>query len=178
MGEAESGQKIVTSDNFAQPDPRILYFFGDAREWTRRCVEVKVHPIVPESVKALLEVARSAIAYGWFYYPLMTLGIEQCYRCLETAAKERCRRANIEVEAIQKNGQIRSHNFYHLIRALLKNNLISKEDSLRWEAARELRNDTAHPQGQHIQMPGQVVGQLNTTIQLVNRLFSQTQDCI
>lgn len=173
MSNDHSGQKAITLDNFTQPDSRILYFFRDAQVWLRRCQEPLVASEVPQNVATLLRIAQGTISYGWFYYPLLTLGAEQCSRCLEAAARERCASLGIPIEIINKKGEPRPVPFTILLSTLRKRGLMTVEDAVRWDAGRDLRNMAAHPGEQMIFTPAQALGLLETTIELINRLFEK-----
>lgn len=173
MSNDRSGQKAITAENFAQPDSRILYFFRDPEVWVRRCQEPTVASEVPQNVATLLEIAQGTISYGWFYYPLLSVGVEQCSRCLEAAARERCKSIGIAVENTDNKGNLRPMPFANLIAALRKRGLLTDEDANRWDVGRDLRNIVAHPNDQLIFTPDQVLGHLKTTIKLINRLFQR-----
>jgi hypothetical protein len=173
MSDDLDGQKAITPDNFAQPDSRILYFFSDRENWLKRCHSSVVVPQVPENVAALLRTARGTISYAWFYYPLLTLGAEQCTRCLEAAARECCKNVGIVVENTDKKGKLRPVHFGNLLAALIDRGLLTNEDAGRWDVGRDLRNMAAHPGDQMIFTPGQALGLLDTTIELINRLFAK-----
>lgn len=173
MSDDRSGQKAITPDSFAQPDPRILYVVRDPEVWLRRCHHSVVAPEVPENVATLLRIAQGTMSYGWFYYPLLTLGAEQCSRCLEAAARERCASLGIPIEIINKKGEPQPVPFTILLSTLRKRGLMTVEDAVRWDAGRDLRNMAAHPGEQMIFSPAQALGHLETTIELVNRLFEK-----
>jgi len=167
------GQKTIAKENLSLPDPRIQYFIKSSEAWVERCQLAAFPPEVPANVVNLLEVARGAIIYGWFFYPLMTLGVEQCYRCLETAARARARQLGIPTERSHKKYGVVQRSFADLVKALHQKRAIHSEDLVRWDSARDLRNIVSHPEDQMIAMPAQVVGLLDLTIGLVCRLFPQ-----
>ena len=173
MSDDLGGQKAITSDSFLEPDSRILYFVSDPESWLKRCHSSVVVPQVPENVAALLRTAQGTISYAWFYYPLLTLGAEQCTRCLEAAARERCKNFGIAVENTDKKGNPRAVHFRNLLAALIARGLLTDEDAVRWDVGRDLRNMASHPDDQMIFTPGQALGLLDTTIELINRLFAR-----
>ncbi len=172
MSDDRSGQKAITQGNFAQPDPRILYFVRDPEVWLSRCRYSVVSPQVPENVATLLRIAQGIMSYGWFYYPLLTIAAEQCSRCLEAAARERCKSVSIVVENVDKKGNVRPVAFGNLLTALKNRALLTDEEANRWDIGRDLRNFAAHPDDQMIFTPGQALGQLDTTVELINGLFA------
>jgi hypothetical protein len=44
---------------------------------------------VPEPIRELFDVARGAMIYGWFFYPLFRLGEDQLHRVVEAAVVAR-----------------------------------------------------------------------------------------
>lgn len=165
------GQKEITAANLSEADPRIQYFVRSAENWVRRCQMTCLAPEVPTDVAELLEVARGAIIYGWFYYPLLTLGVEQCFRTLETAARTRAKQLGIPTERLHRKRGPVPEKFAHLVGHLHQAGAIHSDDLLRWDAGRDLRNSVSHPGQQMIFMPGQVVSLLDDTIELISRLF-------
>jgi hypothetical protein len=116
-----------------------------------------------------LEVARGAIIYGWFFYPLGTLGTEQCWRVLEAGVRRRCQEVGIQTKRTGRDGRERDTRFSDNIEALSARKLITEQ--YRWNAIRELRNSTSHPSRQMILDPGQAQGVLEMTVSFLNELF-------
>jgi hypothetical protein len=131
-----------------------------------------VEPHVPKKVKSLVEVARASIIYGWFFYPLLTLGSEQCLRCLEAGARARCDDLGLPASRKRKDGSLLAATFNDHITQLVKAGLIAPAQEQRWTATRKLRNHSSHPTNQAIIMPSMAVATLNSCIQLLNDLFS------
>ena len=117
---------------------------------------------VPIQIHALYEVVRGAIIYGYLFYPLYTLGIEQLFRVAEAAVKEKCK----EIGAPKS---IRT--FEKRIDYLVNENVIPQEVKPTWDAVRKLRNFASHPEGQNLHPPGMVVGLLERTVNSINSLF-------
>ena len=65
-------------------------------DWARAFLNVELKEHVPEPVSDLFAIARGALLYGWFFYPLFRLGEEQLYRVVEAAAKERYRQLEVQ----------------------------------------------------------------------------------
>jgi len=92
--------KTITKDNWLDVDSIIAsgvfarFSMTDASvqpltasDWVERFLSPKLSTNVPGDVRELFEVARSAMLYGVFFYPLFTLGLEQVFRLMEAAAK-------------------------------------------------------------------------------------------
>lgn len=141
-------------------------------QWAEFFLEPTLRPEVPVEIAKLLEVARAAMMQAWFYYPLATLGMEQCYRLLETGVRLRCEAAGIATKVTAKNGRAFNTTFKKNIEALKSRNIISQLHEPRWEAIRNLRNDSSHPGRRSIFDPGQAQGALLLLVECLNEMFS------
>ena len=79
--------KRLTQTNWFEPDPtggafgEINLATGEERQmtaerWAERILAVGLSEAVPVEVRDLWEVARGVLVYGFFFYPLYTLGDE------------------------------------------------------------------------------------------------------
>jgi len=102
------------------------------------------------------------VAYGLFFYPLLTLGAEQLYRILETAAISRRR---------DLSGEKKRGNFKGTVAWLIKRKVISADHSNQWRSFIELRHAASHPAAQTIMPPGWVMGLLGTIVELINEIY-------
>ena len=118
---------------------------------------------VPEDVRRLFEVARGAMVYGYFFYPLYTLAAEQLFRVTETAITHKCK----------LSGTPKSEKFFkQKLKYLLDNGVISNSEYAQWDSVRNLRNITSHPKHQLIFTPGDAIGILENICKQVNFLFN------
>ena len=94
--------KTLTSENWLVADPastifsKVSHTDGTAtpmsgQEWLSLFLDPTLSKPVPDNVRALFEVARGSLAYGYFFYPLYTLACEQLFRVAEAAVSEKCR---------------------------------------------------------------------------------------
>lgn len=162
------GFKRITPENFAVPDISRA-FAKDQEAWIAWFSEVRLSEQVPEAIHRLFEVARGAVLYGWFYYPLLTVGHEQCFRLLEAAARA--------AESLTRSPAVTSAGagdpYFQVIKRLLDAGLISTADSGRWDLARKIRNYGAHPTTPTILAPGPVRADLRLIADQINELFSR-----
>lgn len=167
------GIKILTTENWLQPDPTSTIFAqisssdgsvssmsGD--DWVKLFLKPSLVDSVPEEVRKLFEVARGALAYGYFFYPLYTLAGEQLFRVVECAISAKC-----QLLGAPK----RIKNFQDKIKFLSNKNIISNQDVVWWDAVRNLRNITSHPQQQNILPPGAIATTLYRIAEQINGLF-------
>src|SRR5258708_6154164 len=88
--------KSITAANWDDADEQSLLWMQmtsvakTPAEWVSYFLRPVPSDAVPDNVAALLDVARGAMIYGLLFYPLVTLGSEQCYRVLESAIRLRC----------------------------------------------------------------------------------------
>jgi hypothetical protein len=164
--------KSLDMDNWKEPDPTSMLFsrvsplvgVTEMREqdWAREILSVEVAAHVPEDVRELFAVARGALLYGVFFYPLFYLAQGQIYRVAEAGARERYR---------QLGGPKSRPRFADAVAWLLEAGHIPSEHELQWEAMRELRNHASHPSQVVVMPPGQGLGSLRTAALCLNRLF-------
>jgi Domain of unknown function (DUF4145) len=141
------------------------------KEWIKFFSRVRLDSQVPPEIARLFEVVRGAMIYGWFFYPLLTLGIDQCWRILEAGLRLRCQQLGVPTKKTIKNGKEKNTNFYENIAALSKRGIILEEDKKRWDGVRNLRNSGSHPERQLIDDPGQAQNILSLTASFLNDLF-------
>lgn len=126
-------------------------------------LEPKLNLQVPIPVQRLFEVARGTLIYGYYFYPLFTLGIEQLSRVSESAITEKCLSLSIKK---------RKDSFNEKLKALKNQNIIKETDFEFWDNTRQLRNYFSHPENQNLFPPGVSFGMLKTITQKINELFS------
>lgn len=132
-------------------------------DWAREFLAVSLGERVPSEVVELFEVARGAMLYGWFFYPLYRLGEEQLYRVIEAAAKLRYR---------ELDGPKARPSYEHAIAMQVERGAIAPGEEFRWDAARKLRNLSSHPEQAVVTTPGSVLGTLTLCAEDINRLFA------
>lgn len=166
--------KNLTLANWDQPDPasavfgRISRIVGPRKmtghDWAREFLSVELGPHVPEHVSELFAVARGALVYGWFFFPMFLFGEDHLHRVLETAVKTRY---------AELGGPRQRPSFKHAIDWLIERKVIPQEDEERWEGARRMRNIASHPERQGAMAPGTVLRRLTETAHDINRLFAR-----
>jgi hypothetical protein len=171
--EAPLGIKRLTLTNWTEADPTNHNFARyspflegmvpmDSGDWARLFLAFELEDHVPVEVRDLFEVARGAILYGWFFYPMFHLGQDQLFRVSETAAR-RC--SNLLGEKDDRR------SFFKCIEFLVKEGAIASGDRRRWEAARERRNSSSHPERAELLPPGVIASMVDTTATDINDLF-------
>ena len=158
--------KKITIDNWREPD-EVSYLFINVRlnEWIKIILEPNLIEAVPIEIKKLFEVARGALVYGYFFYPLYTLGLEQLFRATEAAVTHKCK-------TMEAPRAIRKGKFHEKIEYLVKIKAIPNQKEENWTAVRKLRNLASHPQDQAILAPGEAIGKLARIADEINFLFS------
>jgi hypothetical protein len=171
--------KTITKDNWLEVDSIIAsgvfarFLMSDgvqpltANDWVKRFLTPKLSPNVPEEVQELFEVARGAVLYGVFFYPLFTLGLEQAFRLMEAAAKAKATSLGISMV----NAKDRYRSYGAILADLFAKKALTKAEYEYWSNAKEFRNETTHANSQPILMPPQVVGMLSSITAAINRLF-------
>lgn len=121
----------------------------------------KLVETVPHEILRLYEVARGCIVYGWFYYPLLALGMEQMSRVVEAAVRAKCIALGVGGQSYHKN-----------LEALKKAGVIASNDASKWEAGKNIRNRASHPRRPIIEAPGAVFSTLEVFTERINQLYS------
>ncbi len=130
--------------------------------WASMILSFKLSPDVPSEIVELFEVARGALCYGYFFYPLYTLGFEQLHRVADAAVKRKC-------ELDGAPSKIRS--FENRIDWLFTEAEIDEVTQGRLHAGRWLRNSTSHPDRQMIVDQTMAIRDVEVTVELINLIF-------
>lgn len=168
----DDGRKQLRATNWLDRDP-VLDMFVRVRdgkelppltgeERLARILGVTLHGGVPEDVRGIFAVARAAMIYGYFYYPLYTVGPQHAYGAVEAAVAEKCKQVAI-------TGRMRG--LHAMTTRLHAAGHISDAQLAQLESLRELRNDSAHPRFQSTFPPGMAQKFLRDVAEAVNSLF-------
>jgi len=168
-----TGHKPLTLENWTQADP-VMHAFGgydlntgqfqsiDRDLWARQVLACNLVGAVPREVHRLFDVARGTMLYAYFFYPVMTLAAEQLYRVVDAAL------------AARMSHRGRRLTFAARIEAAIQEGVIPKQDEIRWNATRHLRNIASHAEKQSIYAPGMALNTLAIATEQINRLFDRT----
>lgn len=171
-GTDSLGFKQLSLENWTEVDPvnrnfgRLSPLAGpvpmEEDDWAREFLAVELSEDVPCSIRDLFNIARGAMLYGWFFYPLFRLAEEQLYRVLEAAAMLRCQ---------ELSGSKRPSTYAQAIDFLSKSGLIPTDQVERWSAARRLRNMASHPERATVVPPGFALRMLSGASSDIDSLF-------
>jgi hypothetical protein len=179
--ETDYGIKKISATNWQQPDKATMLLLQitavakTEKEWVEAFLRPVLNPKVPKEIVQLMEVARGAMILGWYFYPLATLGAEQCWRIMDTGVRLRCDQAGIPTTSTIKRGRLKGTiidaSFKENVDALVKQGIISSQIHSCWDAIRNLRNSASHPARQTILDSWQALDQLNNCVMFLNCLF-------
>lgn len=168
------GFKQLSVENWLIPDSMTQIFGtmssdGSTREisgeeWLQDLLQPQLEDTVPLEVQKLFEVARGTMAYGYFFYPIYTLGIEQLFRVIEAAVAFKCKAM----------GAPPRQNYEKNIDWLIRKGVIPQEEFLRWEGIRGLRNIASHPKMQSIWTPVEALRYIESAANRINFIFTLT----
>jgi len=169
------GFKQITQDTWLKPDRISTSFLlvppetgvDDIKKgeiYLDMILQPRLNEDVPIEVIKLYEVARGALVYGYFFYPLYTLACEQLFRVGEAAIIFRCKTFS---------PRLAKRTFEKKIEFLFKQRILNELEKQRWHALRELRNISSHPVDQFIYPPGPVIGILAHMAEDINSLFTE-----
>ena len=165
--EDEFGFKVFSHGNLHSSDVMALFGFTES-SWVEWFHEPKLEENLPLEIRRLFEIARGTMISGWFFYPLLSIGCDQCMQCLEASARDvAARTANVT------DAQRASLPFHAIVTRLANAKLILECEVPVWDAGRKLRNEAAHPSRPTILPPGAARGILSQTAQNINVLYSR-----
>jgi hypothetical protein len=182
------GIKSLTVDNWRSVDPMsvLLVELDAATErprpitpdsWAEWFLEPELDPTVPDKVRIMFNVARGAILYGCYFYPLYTLGTEQLYRVADAATWHRCRQLGKPLPAARPERE----TFAERVAWLVDQGAIV--DAWWWDSpadpevgVRMARNLTSHATFQQLDMPDNALAELRYVAERINELFSPARE--
>jgi hypothetical protein len=172
ISERDDGVKHPNLENWLEPDETGQGFgevnlrTGERRPpsgegWAEHFLAVDLSAFVPAELRDMWEVARGVALYGWFYYPLYAIAEHQLRRVADAATVHRCKQA----------GGPSSVSFKRRVEWLIGQGIIPPEKRARWDAIRELRNETTHASIRHLLMPVDVLRVLDLLQAEIDALF-------
>lgn len=185
LGSARRRFKLTTADNWLDPDPlcTLLYKLDhrdgsvspmDGRDWINYVNRIPLGGLVPQEVRDAYEFPRGAVGYGYFYYPLFTLVMQQMLRVADFAVQRL-------FELRDDLPKPRRQNFDSRLRVLRDSGFLTggsipevqaqtREPGsfTRWDAIRRLRNSATHPEWQ--QTWGHNLEQIRNIAELLSTL--------
>ena len=164
--------KEISLNNWLEPDDVLKGFARlspngqitlRGEDYLLYILRPNLHESVPSDVQALFEVSRGAMAYGYFFYPLYTLAMEQLFRVAEAA---------VENKYSALRAPKSTKKFEEKINWLVNKSIIPQSESGQWKAVRKLRNITSHPKSQSIYPPTSTIAILEHVASQINSLFN------
>ena len=166
------GFKEITRVNWQEPDSftafvNINFETGEktdisADERTEMFLKPQLSNEVPLELQSQYEVARATFVYGYFFYPLHTLGFEQLLRVGEAAITQKCLTLLIAKS---------SAKFSRKLIKLKKHGILNEEEFKVWNNLKDLRNDFTHANIQRIIFPDDALKYLESITDRINNLF-------
>jgi hypothetical protein len=147
--EAHYGFKMVDEMNLLAPDPLMGSMATRENDVVRPMIPndllqpilaVTLEERVPFEVRRAFFFARNAMCYGYWYYPLITLGSQQLLRVADYATEV----------AGSVNGLTPHRNFRPRIDQLVAAGVIDSANRGTWELICRFRNKATHPEWQQI----------------------------
>jgi hypothetical protein len=181
MEEPHLGFKTVTIENILETDPIVATLVtlnhktGEVREqeycdWVRIVNEIELDARVPREVRKAYTFSRGALCYAHWYYPALTLGMNDMLRIADFAAAQSCKERNINQPILMKNGKFRYFTFTQNLDTLAKDGIIPTGDVRMWRIIRDARNRATHPAAQNIFGFAYAYDTLKVVRDLINRI--------
>lgn len=169
MTTNEMGFKLVDADNVLAPDAvsvdfHILTPLGarpmGSDDWIAAINEVQLCEGVPLVVRRAFMMARNAMCYAHWYYPVLTLMVQQLLRVADFANGIACQGYGINTKwPLAKRTA-----------ALCEAGAIPKEQAGLWEGLRRQRNHCTHPNFQEVWPPGMVIETARHVAEAINTI--------
>jgi hypothetical protein len=175
--------KRLTIENWLQPDPvslawgRVTFQTGivshaQGEGWLVAFTRVELDPAVPLEVRRLFDTARAALVYGFLYYELYTLGLEQLGLVAEAAFAHRAAADGCPMQKPpNKKGEVYDTTFGARIAWMTDNGHLTPAEAVRWDGHRQWRNHGAHRDDQQVIPPTIAVPMLQKLAADINALF-------
>lgn len=164
--------KRITTQNWLEPDSPGAQAGTHPSVWRDAFLSIHLDRGVPVEVTTLFETARASALYGLFFAPLVGLGVEQCYRALETGIRVRCAQAGLPVSLQDRQGRRHALSFSHNLRQLQDRALIPPADVALWQQVGELKNWLAALRHTDAMAREHAVTALSRAAGLLNGLFA------
>lgn len=164
--------KRITSQNWLEHDTAGAPANTDLQSWRETFLVVMLGEGVPQEVAAMFEAARGCFLYGWFFSPLVVLGVEHCYRVLEAGVRVRCAQLGLPVFLRDRQGKEHALSFVHNLRQLTAHGAIDQADAVLCRQAGELRDWAASPKHGNQLEPEHVATAFTRAATLLNKLFA------
>jgi hypothetical protein len=166
--------KQINQQNWLDQDPAMAIYdkvdltTGTAEpargeDWLDVVLQLQLQSSVPQEVQELFEQARGALVYGYFYYPLYTLGMIEVYRVAEAAVAHKCKELNVSPSS-RKYGATFDEN----IQELARRGVLQPAD---WAGIRSARNFGSHLKEQMIIVPAMAIMAVQQVVEKINALF-------
>lgn len=130
--------------------------------WAERILKSQLIDSVPSDIKEMFEISRGILVYGWFYYPLFTVGAENMYFVIETAVGERC---------LQLHAPKGRRTFKKKVDWMFEKRHLTEFEFGRLDASRNLRNMAAHRDKGCFYDPSWSVDGVCVAADIINGLF-------
>lgn len=164
--------KHITPQNWLEPDATGIAAEVDPEAWRDALLAIPLRDQVPAEIAAMFEAARGSVIYGGFFYPLMILGVEHCYRVLEAGVRARCAELGLPVSFQDEQGKPHLLSFGHNLRQLIDRGTIAQEDVTLWKQGGELRTWATLPKHGNRVGPEHAATALSRAATLLNKLFA------
>lgn len=161
----EQDFKVITIENWNKADEvSELFNKTDVTEYVNleRILNIRLDNCVPVEVRRMFEIARGVIVYGYYFYPLYTLGMEQLHRVGESAVKHKLK----SIEEVK--GKV---SFTRCVERLKELKVVEGKSYNRWKTLKEMRNASSHATRHSLLPIEMVINHMAVFAKEVNKLF-------
>ena len=175
--------KELSEDSWLSRDRKFDAEAGDEggkpptrEEWLAAVKQPQLAEEVPNEVERIYEVARAAAAYGYFFYPLMTLAERELYRASEAAVRFKFRELDVTPPGLKTRKLARgpSHDprdFRRMVDFLASRGVIPQDAARSWSAIAKSWKVVSHPEDGAVFSLAAVLKSLGRFAELINGLY-------
>lgn len=189
-GAVDAQPKSVTPENLLEPDPASTavsnYVLNgipvDAPPWPERqsvILRPRLSVAVPRDIAGIFEAGQAAMAYGYYFHVMYTLGLGNIMRSFEAAAMYRATQEGIgsapqprpnPKKKRKQEQKPRRITLADAVNYLHAKGVISALELRRMHALREVRNDASHLEFQTRAPAGWTILSLDQVAEIIERL--------
>ncbi len=170
--------KRINLSNWSEPDPASAgqakgkdesgwqYYTGE--DYLKEIEKVALNPNVPKDISEQIELAKAICTYGYYFYPLFTVGMERAILSADSATVHMCKKLGGPKNV--------TNTFEKRIDWLAEHGLIDEPTRNRWHNVRKYRNYSSHPKHVTFMTPVMALGIMERVAEAIDSLFAKDSD--
>ena len=166
--------KQIDLSNWSDPDPASAgqargkdkngwqYYAGE--DYLEDIQQIILSPNVPHDIHEQMELAKGICTYGYYFYPLFTVGMERAILTADSATLQMCKEMG-GPKGVPKT-------FKKRVEWLAEHGVIDEPARDQLHNLRSLRNISSHPEHVTFMTPVMAFGIMDRVADAINSLFA------